>query len=80
MSLHLVGVCGLILVFVIGALRPVNLGSLALLRVHENQHPRQALVGAEWHARCSWMAGGLLRVCSADPPNLGGAASRGGTG
>lgn len=31
MSLHLIGVSGLILIFVIGAWRPVNLGSLALV-------------------------------------------------
>ena len=30
MSIHIIGIAGLALVFVIGSLRPVNLGALAL--------------------------------------------------
>lgn len=34
MSIHAVGVAGLLLVFVIGTLRPVNLGALALVMTY----------------------------------------------
>jgi len=34
LSIHVVGVSGLVLVFLIGALRPINLGALALVMTY----------------------------------------------